>query len=205
MRPALDRLNGLLRRLPTWPVWLLGAVPLGVLVARTLAGDLGPDPVKALEHELGLWGLRFLIASLAVTPLVWAGLRLLKFRRALGVTGFAYVALHFLVWLALDMGLRWPQIAGDLVKRPYILVGFTALVLLVPLALTSTNAAIRRLGPLRWRRLHRLAWPAILLGALHFVMIGKVWTGDSLAYLALTLGLLALRLLPGRGPQGKSA
>ncbi|MCB6178152.1 sulfoxide reductase heme-binding subunit YedZ [Rhodobacter sp. Har01] len=201
----MQRVNTLLRRLPTWPVWALGCVPLGVLMARALAGDLGPDPVRGLQHPLGLWGLRLLIASLAVTPLMRAGLRLVRFRRAVGVLGFAYVALHFLVWVALDMGLRWPQIAGDLVKRPYILAGFAAFLLLVPLALTSTDAALRRLGARRWRRLHRLAYVAIPLGALHFAMIGKLWTVESLAYLAVTAGLLALRLVPAPVQREKTA
>jgi sulfoxide reductase heme-binding subunit YedZ len=148
---------------------------------------------------LGEWGLRFLMASLAVTPLMRLNLRLVKFRRAIGVTGFIYVALHFAVWLALDMGLRWGQIAEDLVKRPYIVVGFVAFLLMVPLALTSTNGWLRRLGAESWRRLHRLAYPAILLGAVHFVMIGKVWTAESLIHLGIVAGLLGLRLWPKRG------
>ena len=190
----MQRLNAALRRLPTWPVWTLGALPLLWLAGQAGAGALGPDPVRALEHGLGLWSLRFLLASLAVTPLMRAGLRVLRFRRALGVLGFAYAACHLLVWAVLDMALLWPQIAQDLVKRPHIVVGMVALLMLVPLAATSTDRALRRLGAARWRRLHRLAYPAILLGAIHFVMVGKVWTAESLAYLGVTLGLLALRL-----------
>ncbi|MEZ5799051.1 MAG: protein-methionine-sulfoxide reductase heme-binding subunit MsrQ [Paracoccaceae bacterium] len=204
MQGPIDRLNGLARRLPTWPVWLIGLVPLALLILAAATDGLGPDPVKGLERPLGEWGLRLLIASLAVSPLMRAGLRLVRFRRALGVLGFGYVALHFATWIALDMSLRWAQIAGDLVKRPYIVVGFAALLLLVPLAVTSTNGWLRRLGAPRWRRLHRLAYPAILLGAVHFVMIGKVWTGESLVYLALTATLLALRLWPARAKPGRA-
>lgn len=194
----MDRLNGFLRLVPTGIVWGLGLVPLALLIWGAVANTLGPDPVKALEHGLGEWGLRFLIASLAITPLMRANLRLVKFRRALGVTGFVYVALHFTVWLALDMGLRWGQIIEDLWKRPYVLIGFAAFLLLLPLAVTSTNGWLKRLGAAGWRRLHWLTYPAILLGAAHFVMIGKVWTMESLIYLGLVLGLLALRLLPKR-------
>ena len=193
----MDRVNTGLRRLPVWVVYLLGSVPAALLLIGAFTGGLGVDPVKGLEHELGEWGLRFLIASLAVTPLMRVGLRLIRFRRALGLLGFWYVLAHFAVWVGLDMGLMWSQIAGDLVKRPYIMVGFGALLLLLPLAMTSSDRAVRRLGGQAWRNLHRLAYPAILAGAVHFVMIGKVWTGESLVYLAITLGLLILRL-----PQG---
>lgn len=196
----MDRVNHALRRLPVWAVYLIGAVPAALLLTAGFTGGLGVDPVKGLEHELGEWGLRFLIASLAVTPLMRVGLRLIRFRRALGLLGFWYVLAHFAVWIALDMGLMWSQIAGDLVKRPYIIVGFAAFLMLLPLALTSSDTALRRMGALAWRNLHKLAYPAILAGAVHFVMIGKVWTGDSLIYLGLVLALLAIRLVPKRRP-----
>jgi len=195
----MDRINRLARRLPVWAVWLAGALPAALLVVAAAGNRLGVDPVKALEHELGLWALRFLLASLAVTPLMRLGLRLMKFRRALGLLGFVYVLAHFAVWIALDMGLRWGQIAEDLWKRPYIVVGFAGLLMLIPLAVTSSDGALRRMGAAAWRRLHRLAYPAIALGAVHFVMIGKVWTAESLIYLAITGGLLAVRLLPRPG------
>lgn len=195
----MDRINRLARRLPVWAVWLAGALPAALLIAAVAGNRLGVDPVKALEHELGLWALRFLLASLAVTPLMRLGLRLMKFRRALGLLGFFYVLAHFAVWIALDMGLRWGQIAEDLWKRPYILVGFAGLLMLIPLAVTSSDGALRRMGAAAWRRLHRLAYPAIALGAVHFVMIGKVWTAESLIYLGITGGLLAVRLLPRPG------
>lgn len=195
----MDRINRLARRLPVWAVWLAGALPAALLIAAVAGNRLGVDPVKALEHELGLWALRFLLASLAVTPLMRLGLRLMKFRRALGLLGFVYVLAHFAVWIALDMGLRWGQIAEDLWKRPYIVVGFAGLLMLIPLAVTSSDGALRRMGAAAWRRLHRLAYPAIALGAVHFVMIGKVWTAESLIYLAITGGLLAVRLLPRPG------
>lgn len=201
----LDRLNGVARRLPTWPVYLAGAIPFALLLWGAVMNRLGADPVKTLELELGIWGLRFLIASLAITPLAQFGLRLVKFRRALGQLGFFYILLHFVVWMALDLALRWNLIGAELVKRPFIVVGFAALVLLVPLALTSWNGAIRRMGAAAWKRLHRLAYAAILAGGVHFVMIGKVYTVESLVHLAIILGLLALRLLPAIVPRRKAA
>ena len=191
---VLDRINGYARRMPSWVVYALGAIPFAALVYSALSGNLGADPVKALENELGQWGLRFLVASLAITPLMRLGLRLLKFRRAIGLVGFYYICLHFFVWITLDLALRWGQIGTELYKRPFILVGFAAFLMLLPLALTSWNGAIRRLGAVVWKRLHRLAYPAILAGAMHYVMIGKVWSFDALFYLALSLVLLATRL-----------
>ena len=201
----LDQFNGYARRLPTWVVYLLGAVPFGLLVYGAFFGGLGADPVKTLELELGVWGLRFLIASLAITPLMTYGVRLLKFRRGLGLLGFFYILMHFTTWVVLDLGLRWGQIGSELVKRPFIVVGFVAFLLLIPLAATSWNGAIRRMGAVAWKKLHKLAYAAILLGAVHFVMIGKVYTVDSVVYLALTLLFLASRLRPAKVPQRKTA
>jgi sulfoxide reductase heme-binding subunit YedZ len=199
MEAVIDRANALARRVPTWVVYTLGAVPLGVLVWGAFANTLGADPVKAIEHQLGILGLQFLIASLAVTPLRRVGLNLIRFRRALGLLAFFYVALHLTAWVWLDMGLRWSEMAADLWKRPYIIAGMVGFAALLPLALTSTNAAIRRIGPVAWGRLHRLAYLAILAGVLHFALLSKVWTTEVLVYAGLSLGLLAIRLLPKPG------
>jgi sulfoxide reductase heme-binding subunit YedZ len=195
----MDRLNALARRVPTWVVYSLGAVPLAFLVWGAASNDLGADPVKAIEHQLGLLGLQFLLASLAVTPLRRFGLNLIRFRRALGLLAFAYVSLHLVAWVWLDMGLRWSEMAVDLWKRPYIIAGMVGFAALLPLALTSTNAAIRRMGPVAWGRLHKLAYLAILAGILHFVLLSKVWTTEVLVYAGLAMGLLAIRLLPKSG------
>jgi methionine sulfoxide reductase heme-binding subunit len=196
MDGVVDRVNALARRVPTWAVYSLGVVPLGFLVWGAVTNELGADPVKAVEHRLGLLGLQFLIASLAISPLRRAGLNLIRFRRALGLLAFFYVVLHLVAWIWLDMGLRWSEMAADLWKRPYIIAGMVGLAALLPLALTSTNAAIRQMGPVAWGRLHRLAYLAILAGILHFVLLSKVWTTEVLLYAALSLGLLAIRLLP---------
>jgi sulfoxide reductase heme-binding subunit YedZ len=192
--PLIDWLNRLLRRVPTWAVYSLGALPALWLLWLALSNGLGPDPVKVMERSLGEWGLRFLLASLAVTPLRRAGLNLLKFRRALGLLAFVYIALHLTVWIWPDMGLRWAQIWADIVKRPYILFGTAAFLCMVPLAATSSNAAIRRMGAPAWNRLHQLAYPALALGLLHFVILSRVWTVEVIVYAILGVGLLALRL-----------
>ncbi len=190
----LAALNGLARKIPNWAAYLMGAVPGSWMFYQALTGGLGPDPAKTLERGLGEWGLRFLIASLCVTPLLWAGVRLFKFRRVLGLLGFFYVLFHFTTWVVLDMGLRMDEILADLWKRPYIVIGFGAFLALLPLAITSTDKMIRRVGPVRWRQLHRLAYPAILAGAVHFALIGKVWTTESLIYLGIVGILLLARL-----------
>jgi sulfoxide reductase heme-binding subunit YedZ len=195
----MDRMNALARRVPTPVVYFLGLVPLAWLVWGAVADTLGADPVKAIERGLGERGLQFLLASLAITPLRRAGLNLLRFRRALGLLAFLYVALHLTAWIWLDMGLRWSEMATDLTKRPYIVIGMVGFLVMLPLAATSWNGAIRRMGAAAWGRLHRLAYVAILAGALHLSLLVKVWTVETLVYVALALGLLAVRLVPKAG------
>lgn len=194
----MDRLNTLARRLPTGVVWAAAFLPFVWLVWAAATNQLGADPVKAIELQLGLWGLQFLIASLCITPLRKAGLNLLRFRRALGVMAFFYIAMHFLAWVVLDMGLRWDEILRDLYKRPYVILGMVGLLAMIPLAVTSTNAAIRRLGAARWRRLHRLAYVAAVAGALHFVILVKGWPTEPLLYAAAVAAVLLLRLRWGQ-------
>lgn len=205
MTPA-QRINAALRRLPTWPIYAAAlAWPLWLLW-QGLTGELGPDPVKAMEQALGRTGLKVLVAGLAVTPLRrLTGINLIRFRRALGLAGFWLIAMHLLVWLVLDVQIP-AQIWADIVKRPYITVGMAGFALMVPLAATSWNGAIRRMGPVAWRRLHRLVYPAVLLGAVHYVMVGKVWQPEALGWLAAVVVLLALRLpVPGRARAGARA
>lgn len=188
-------INGALRRLPTWPVWVLGFVPAAWLTWQLFTGGLGVDPVAAYERELGLLGLQFLLASLCVTPLQrLAGINLIRFRRALGVIAFVHVLLHLLVWVVLDKQFWWAEMGRDLLERPFITVGMLAFALMVPLAATSTDGAIRRMGAAAWRRLHRLAWPAAILGAAHYLLVVKSWPIEPILYLAAAVGLVALRL-----------
>lgn len=187
-----DRINTALRRIPAWVIYAMAPLPVIWLVWQGFIGGLGVEPIRALEHELGEIGLQLLLAGLCVTPLRrHLGLNLLKFRRALGLVAFFYITLHLLVWLVLDVQIP-AQIWADIVKRPYITVGMLAFALMVPLALTSNNASVRRLGA-RWRRLHWLTYPVAVLGALHFVLLAKGFQIEPLIYLTLALLLVALR------------
>jgi sulfoxide reductase heme-binding subunit YedZ len=198
MAPA-QSINGALRRVPTWPVYVLGALPPLWFLWLGLTGGLGVEPIKELEQRLGLLALQALIATLAVTPLRrFTGVSLIRFRRALGLLTFYYVVCHLLVWLVLDVQILG-EIWKDIVKRPYITIGMAGFLLLVPLAATSNTWAIRKLGPQRWRRLHQLSYLAAILGAVHFVMLSKGFQIEPLAYLGTILLLLALRIeLPRR-------
>ena len=195
----MDWLNTQARRVPTWVVYGLGLVPLALLVWGAIFGGLGPDPVKAIERGLGERGLQFLLASLAITPLRRVGLNLLRFRRALGLLSFLYVTLHLVAWVWPDMGLRWNEMLADLTKRPFVILGMIGFLVMIPLAATSWNGAIRRMGAAAWNRLHKLAYMAILAGVAHLALISKVWTAEILVYLGLSFGLLALRLVPRAG------
>lgn len=196
----VDRVNGFARRVPTWVLYILYLLPVPYLLYLAQTGGLGREPIKALEHELGEIALQLLIIGLAITPLRrYLGLNLLKFRRTFGLLAFTYVALHLSVWLFLDVGIA-SQIWADILKRPYITIGMASFVLMVPLALTSNNWSLRKLGP-AWRKLHKLTYLVVLLGALHFIMLTKVWEFEPLAYLATILALLALRLPRRRGNQ----
>jgi sulfoxide reductase heme-binding subunit YedZ len=191
----MDRLNQYTRKLPTWVVYLVGVLPAPWLFYQGLTGGLGVEPIKALEHEYGELALQLLLAGLAITPLRrHAGLNLLRFRRAIGLLAFFYVTCHLLVWLVLDVQIL-SQIWADILKRPYITIGMIGFLVMLPLAITSNNASVRRLGAV-WRKLHRLTYAAVLLGAIHFVMLVKGFQIEPLIYLAVALGLLAFRL-PG--------
>ncbi|MBU2935960.1 MULTISPECIES: protein-methionine-sulfoxide reductase heme-binding subunit MsrQ [Pacificibacter] len=189
--------NGVLRRVPAWPLYIVAVIPPVFMFFAALNGKLGVDPVKSLEHEMGELGLQVLIAVLAISPLRrLTGISLIKFRRALGLIGFFYIFLHLLVWLVLDVQIV-DQIVKDIIKRPYITIGMAAFVLMIPLAITSNNWSLRRLGP-KWRSLHKLTYPAVILGGVHFVWLVKGWQLEPLIYLAVILGLLALRVKPKR-------
>jgi sulfoxide reductase heme-binding subunit YedZ len=196
---ATAAINGALRRVPVWPFYLIGLVPAVAWFRLALLDRLGADPVKVLEHETGLIALQFLIAALVVTPLrEITGVNLLRFRRMLGLMAFAYAVLHLSVWLVLDRQLDWPRILEDLVKRPYVILGMAAFLMLVPLAATSWDGAVRRLGAAAWRRLHRLAYPATALAAVHFVWLVKAWPPEPLVYAFIVAVLLGWRALPRR-------
>lgn len=193
--PFVPALNGALRRVPPWVVYLAGTLPLAWILWLLVHNGLGVDPVKEIEQRLGKIGLQLIVAGLAVTPLRrFGGLNLLRFRRAIGVLAFCYVALHLAAWVVLDMALLWQQALGDIVKRPYLTLGMAGFAALVPLAATSNNWALRRLGGQRWRQLHRLVYPAAVLGGVHYLWLVKAWPPEPFVYLGAILALLALRL-----------
>jgi methionine sulfoxide reductase heme-binding subunit len=199
-----DRANQWLKRVPVLPLYFIALLPGAWLLYRGFAGLLGADPMRELEHGLGLWALRFMMAALIVTPLRdYTGVSLVRFRRFAGLTAFYYVIFHFSTYLLLDRQLAWGEIGADLVKRPYIVFGMTAFLLLVPLAATSTDGAVRRLGALAWRKLHRFAYPAAILMVLHYLWLVKSWTFEPLAYAAAMVVILAIRLVPKQQPRSR--
>lgn len=190
---VVDPINRALRRVPKGALYILGALPAVWLFYAGITGGLGVEPIKALEHELGKIALQLLVAGLCITPLRrFAGLNLLKFRRAIGVLAFVYVLLHLLVWLVLDVQIP-AQIWADILKRPYVTIGMLGFVLLIPLAATSNDWAVRRLGP-AWRKLHKLTYVVAILGAVHFVWLAKGFQIEPVLYLLAIMALLALRI-----------
>jgi len=180
-------------------VFALGTVPALALAARFLTDGLGAEPIGEVTHVTGESTLRFLIATLAVTPLRrWLGWRwLAPARRSLGLLAFAYGTLHLLTWAVLDQGLAWTYLIEDVLERPYITVGLGAWLLMLPLAVTSTRGWMRRLGA-RWRPLHRLAYVAAIGGVLHYLWLVKADLVPPLLHGAAVLALLGLRLWPRR-------
>lgn len=175
-------------------VLVTGALPVIVLAVRFVRDDLGANPVETITHETGAWALRFLLACLCVTPLRrlpgMAGLA--GQRRALGLIAFFYASLHFATYLALDLDFDLAYLAEDLRERPYITVGFTAFSLLVPLAVTSNRASIRRLGK-RWITLHRLVYVAAAAAIVHFFWLVKADLREPAIYAAVFAILIVVR------------
>ena len=178
-------------------VFVLCLVPGLLLLGETfeITGALGANPVEEIQDRLGNWGLRFILIALAVTPLrrLTGWNWLVRFRRMLGLYAFFYTLLHFLVWLVLDQGVLWSAIVEDIGKRPFITIGFAALLILTALAATSTNGMRRRLGR-RWQQLHYGAYAAGLLGVWHYWWQVKKDIRDPLIYAVILAVLLGLRL-----------
>jgi sulfoxide reductase heme-binding subunit YedZ len=182
------------------PGILAGAVaPAALILWRARSGELGANPIAEALNQLGLMALVLLIASLACTPLkttfgwTWPP----RARRLLGLLAFAYAALHVSVYAGLDQGLDWRALLADVLKRRFIFVGFAAFVLMIPLAATSTSAAVRRMGYVRWKRLHLLVYPAALCGVIHFIWRVKKDLSEPLVYAAILGVLLLVRVFAG--------
>jgi methionine sulfoxide reductase heme-binding subunit len=193
-------------RIPKLVVYIAGFVPAAWSFYLGAVDALGPEPINALERSLGLWALRFLLASLAVTPLRQIfGVDLIRYRRALGLLAFYYASLHLWVYASFDHGYGWSEIVADVVKHPYIAFGMLAFVILAPLALTSNNIAIARMGAGAWTRLHRLVYLAVTAAPLLFLLLVKSWPLEPIAYAALAAGLLGLRLWKPRRNMRRAA
>ena len=177
-------------------VFLAALVPFALLVRGMLIGGLGVNPAETIQLETGRWALRFLLLSLAVTPVrrLTGWNPVIQFRRMLGLFAFFYALCHFAAYWSFDLGFASAAMLGDVGKRPFIALGFAAFLLLLPLALTSTKGWIRRMGK-RWALLHRLVYVAAVLAVIHFALKVKVFTGDPVIYTAVLAALLGFRVL----------
>lgn len=192
-------------------VFLLCLVPLFFLIWNAFQGGLGANPIEKITHITGDWALRFLLLTLAITPARklsgWSVL--MRLRRMLGLYAFFYACLHFLTYLVLDQFFDFDEIIKDILKRPYVTVGFAAFVLLIPLAVTSTNKMMKRLGR-RWKTLHQLIYVIAVLAVLHFLWLVKADNFEPLIYAFILLMLFTARVWlqrrekPKRRPMDKS-
>ncbi len=185
--------NSVARVIPAWIMYILLLIP-GLALFWSVLQNPGPNPVETLEHGLGEYALKALILGLLITPLRdLFGWNLIKFRRSIGLMAFFYVFAHVVVYLLLDKQLEWGPIIKDITKRPYIIVGVISFLILLPLAITSNNLSIRKMGPVVWRKLHWWVYAAALLGAAHFVLLKKTWQAEPLVYFAIFVVLVGYR------------
>ena len=192
-----DRINRATRRVPAWPIYIVAALVAAFQFYQGLTGALGPEPINALERAYGELALQLLIAGLVITPLrSLTGVNLIKYRRAIGLSAFFFAAAHLAVWAFLDVR-AWSRVFEEVIKRPYVTIGMIAFVLLIPLAVTSNKASIRAMGA-NWRKLHKLTYPAVLLGGIHYVWLVKGWPAEPFIYLAVIIALLLVRFKPAR-------
>lgn len=181
-------------------VVFIGVLAPGLwLLYRAAAGSLGPRPYIEINHQTGLWAIRFLLISLAVTPLrhVWRWGDLIQLRRMLGLAAFAYAVIH-LVAYAGDLGWDLAKVVSEIIARPYLTIGFVALIMLLPLAATSTEGMMRRMGGIEWRALHRLVYPVAALATVHFFLQSKLGVTEPIVMAALACWLGLWRLLAAR-------
>jgi sulfoxide reductase heme-binding subunit YedZ len=192
-----SRQSKLRRLLLKLGVGALALTPAAVVTCRFLTDRLGANPIAEAMNQIGLWTLITLLATLACTPLklVLGWSWPLQVRRLLGLTAFFYACLHLSVYLALDQGFAWAEIAKDILKRKFITLGFLGLLLLAPLAVTSTNKMVKRLGFPRWKRLHRLSYIAATAGVIHFIWRVKADLREPLIYAGVLVLLLGIRVL----------
>ena len=180
-------------------LFLVCLLPFALLVLDAVNNNLGANPVEEMTHTTGEWALRFLLITLTVTPLrkLTGASWLIKLRRMLGLFVFFYAFLHFITYIWFDQYFDWAEILIDIPKRPFITVGFTAFILLTPLAVTSTNKMMKRLGK-NWKKLHKLIYVIAMLGVLHFLWVVKADTFEPLVYFTILLVLLIYRAIGER-------
>jgi len=177
-------------------VWLACAAPLVWLAFRAFTGDLGVNPIETLVRQLGVWGLRLLLVGLAITPaaVILRKPRLVRFRRTIGLFAFAYVTLHLSSYIGVDLFFDFGQLVKDILKRPFITLGMAAFALLIPLAMTSTNGWVVRMGRAAWSRLHWLIYVIVPLGVAHYYLLVKADHRPPLVYGAILAVLLGWRV-----------
>ena len=187
----------LVRRIVKPVVFVACLTPAAWLLYRALWGDLGVNPLETLTNETGIWTLRLLVATIAITPLRWLTKwnPIITFRRMIGLFAFFYGTVHFFIYFLFDRSLQFDGLWEDIALRPYITVGFTAFVLMIPLAITSTTGWIRRLGGRRWNVLHRLVYVSAIGGVLHYWWKVKLDVTNPVIYAAIVGVLLAWRLV----------
>lgn len=187
-------INGALGRVPAWLIYVITFAWAAWVFYLGATNQLGPEPINTLERAYGEMGLKLLIAGLMVSPLrTWTGINLIKFRRAIGVSTFFLILAHFMVWALLDVQ-TFSRVWMEIVKRKYVTVGMAAFVMLTPLAITSNNLSIRKIGPLAWRKLHKLAYPIAILAGIHYLWLVKGFQIEPIVYMAVILGLVATRV-----------
>tara|TARA_R110002096_G_scaffold42524_2_gene114693 strand:+ start:11570 stop:12223 length:654 start_codon:yes stop_codon:yes gene_type:complete len=189
-------INSATRRVPTWVLYTLLSLPALYLTYALFTNQLGSDPIRAYEREIGQWALKLIMVGLMVTPLRdWFKLNLIKYRRAIGVMAFLYVFLHLTAYLILDQSLIFAEIWKDIVKRPYITFGMASAVLMLPLVMTSNNWSIRKLGPAKWNKLHKLVYFVGIGTVMHYLLLTKTWQLEPMLYVLVLFGLLTHRVL----------
>ncbi len=192
---VVQPINSAARRVPAWTIYIVGAI-YAVRQFWLALNQIGPylvEPINVLERAYGEAGLIMMVAVLLVTPLrKWTGLNMLKFRRAIGVTAFFFILAHFLVFAILDVQ-SLERVWTEVVKRPYVTVGMTSFLMLIPLAVTSNNLSMRKMGAAAWRKMHKLTYPAAILGGLHYLWLVKGFQLEPIIYLLAILGLVAVR------------
>ena len=195
-KPARKRPSKLQDNLVYGLVWLACLAPLIWLAWRGFSGDLGANPIETLIRQLGVWGLRLLLAGLAITPLarILRMPRLVRFRRTVGLFAFSYIVLHLFSYVGVDLFFDFGQLWKDILKRPFITLGMGAFLLLIPLAVTSTNGWVIRMGRAAWQRLHWLIYLIVPLGVAHYYLLVKADHRPPLIYAAVFGVLMAWRV-----------